>query len=766
MNLGRIAVVPKGEYNPELEYKKLDLVSYIGSSYYAKKNVPSGKTPSANLDFWQVASLRGERGDNANPITGTATQSNAPTPYDAVTYPDGLYESYKVVEPITSPNNWGNLTVTQTELDENTVFFNVENGVVTKFISAKIADINNITNITNENTYNLDPSQIVPSEALYNDPTETLAGDILKRVDKFTGEDVNYREVTKWHDGSAMDDSKVDGIFYKKIDSKYYRAVFRTLTPKMCGAIGDGIADDTIALQRFFDFLHKIPVEIGDVTGIYKISNGITFGVQGVSSKSLYIIGNMRIICDVKIDTALSFINLPYLVHKGNISVRGTGSTGYSSRTCRRGIRISACARASFDNIKLDNFYGAGMHIEESAGNTTGLSFNKVRASACGSGQTSGFLSANWSNRTDTGTTGSGGQRTTITVDVMPPQDIFSIKNYPLIYINGNQHLIYSADYTNNTLTVGGWIDLTLSTGSLRYVFGGGIVIQGSDAGVIGFDFIDAVNCMCAIDMMSLYGPRIGRLIAQSCYTSAFVGLRTDSATVTYYIGNLYVEGNVFDFCQLTNAASDGGYFIAAEYAFDLTKYRTGVTIRASDNSGGDSYQLHPTTAILKNGTLLRNYKKEKNRTEAGSVISVSVNSSLNVSTYRTNSKTIKLSKSTILNNSTGLDSTVLIIQGLTANNVPTGSITFTVADETDSINGVMGNAVFSNFKKTPVFSIYYSYSNSSFMVVNTTDVVSAQNSPNTAPNVGTNYSQAEVQAILTELRDLKSKMQAAGLML
>ena len=48
--------------------------------------------------------------------------------------------------------------------------------------------------IINNNTYNLDPEQIVPSEALYNDTLETLAGDIIKRVDINTGENVNYRE--------------------------------------------------------------------------------------------------------------------------------------------------------------------------------------------------------------------------------------------------------------------------------------------------------------------------------------------------------------------------------------------------------------------------------------------------------------------------------------------------------------------------------------------------------------------------------------------
>ena len=66
--------------------------------------------------------------------------------------------------------------------------------------------INYITN----NIYQFDPNQIVPSEALYNDPTETLAGDIIKRVDINTGANVNYREVTTWHDGTPMTDIKSD----------------------------------------------------------------------------------------------------------------------------------------------------------------------------------------------------------------------------------------------------------------------------------------------------------------------------------------------------------------------------------------------------------------------------------------------------------------------------------------------------------------------------------------------------------------------------
>ncbi len=102
-------------------------------------------------------------------------------------------------------------------------------------------------NYINNNTYNLDPEQIVPSEALYSD--ETLAGDIIKRVDFNTGVNVNYRKTTTWHDGTAMTDDKVDGFIYKKINGDFFkRTSVDGISLLDFGAKGNGVDDDSNAI--------------------------------------------------------------------------------------------------------------------------------------------------------------------------------------------------------------------------------------------------------------------------------------------------------------------------------------------------------------------------------------------------------------------------------------------------------------------------------------------------------------------------------------
>ena len=51
-NLGKVMMIPKGEYSNDITYEFLDIVSYNGSSYVCKKDT-KGNTPE-NLEYWQV----------------------------------------------------------------------------------------------------------------------------------------------------------------------------------------------------------------------------------------------------------------------------------------------------------------------------------------------------------------------------------------------------------------------------------------------------------------------------------------------------------------------------------------------------------------------------------------------------------------------------------------------------------------------------------------------------------------------------------------
>lgn len=275
IDLGKVALTPKGEYIAGNIYEKLDLVSYDGSGYaslidnnvdlptvgaswalVAEKGDTGESGSFADLTPEQIAILQQPAVDatqaannaatlatqkandadsaaqsattaassantaatNANNaaanaltgIKGTATPASSPTSYTT----GYLYEKYNVYEAGTYTNfkdaSLAPIVVTSGDLAGNFVFIEVTNGVAKKVVIEIPA-----------NQYHFDPSQIVPSEALYQD--NTLAGDIIKRIDKKNGINANYKKVTNYYDGSAMSDAKVDGKLYLKYNSEYYK---------------------------------------------------------------------------------------------------------------------------------------------------------------------------------------------------------------------------------------------------------------------------------------------------------------------------------------------------------------------------------------------------------------------------------------------------------------------------------------------------------------------------------------------------------------
>lgn len=61
-NLGRVAMVSKGEYSSATSYEKLDIVTYEGSSYVCKKD-SIGNLPT-NAEYFDVLAEKGTKGEN------------------------------------------------------------------------------------------------------------------------------------------------------------------------------------------------------------------------------------------------------------------------------------------------------------------------------------------------------------------------------------------------------------------------------------------------------------------------------------------------------------------------------------------------------------------------------------------------------------------------------------------------------------------------------------------------------------------------------
>ncbi len=75
---------------------------------------------------------------------------------------------------------------------------------------------------------------------------------LYNTLDSKSNEWVTFNEATVWTDGTAMDDTKCDGVLFKKgPDGIYYRRNYsRWASVKWWGAKGDGVTNDTVAIDN------------------------------------------------------------------------------------------------------------------------------------------------------------------------------------------------------------------------------------------------------------------------------------------------------------------------------------------------------------------------------------------------------------------------------------------------------------------------------------------------------------------------------------
>ena len=140
VNYGQVAIVPKGEWNVETQYKVNNLVSYDGSSYVAKVQPPVGTLPT-DTSYWQVsaAGTKKATADSLGTVMpdGTTTEIKEDGKLSAKTAQQNALGVAKGSDDITVGED-GNLTV-NTTFEQATELANIIAGEAIKSVLGKVS---------------------------------------------------------------------------------------------------------------------------------------------------------------------------------------------------------------------------------------------------------------------------------------------------------------------------------------------------------------------------------------------------------------------------------------------------------------------------------------------------------------------------------------------------------------------------------------------------------------------------------------------------
>jgi hypothetical protein len=477
-----------------------------------------------------------------------------------------------------------------------------------------------------------------------------------------------------------------------------------------------GVVDSTLGIQAFFDYISSVDVGVAVCDGSFLVSSGIFIGPSTGTMKTLSIMGSPTFTASGAIDTVVTMRNCQDLFWSGVVSAIGTGSNSYVSRTCRVGIKIGdngTVSRMTLGGLVARKFNQVGVSVRELS---TLSDLGNIRVSDCGSGySSSGYsLEGTWNTKVDTGTSGSTGQLSTITVNVLPPSMDASQPTF--IIINGQPYYVSSVDAVNMKLSVFPWIDTSLSSGSFRYLFGGGVYTSGGDAGILGIGMVDAVRCSVGLHTDALYGMIASRVVTQFCGVGFAVGGSPSGAAVTFQINGIYCENNDFDLLRVTRSKIGG--HIVSEYAFNFGKVAWVTAPRSSANALLGSTGGALSSIIIDSiGVSHSHSKSPMNLADGGSTLALNIFESPNWSKiFRKNSWSVNLATpDSTKNNCFGYDAATLVCIGTGTGGKPTGTFTFN-APVGSTVNG-LSTTTFTGFTGPAVFYIYYVFSSSDYEV-------------------------------------------------
>lgn len=442
--------------------------------------------------------------------------------------------------------------------------------------------------------------------------------------------------------------------------------------PAMLGCVCDGVADDTIPLQSFLDYVTHRRTKSAQWVGVFRVTSAIVWDA-GAYPYRAEIVADCNIIADFTGEGEV----LRFKDHQDGLNITGklvvwginplTPATSWASRTVGDGVVIDGCFHFRADFIQTVFFKYHGVKVLESSPLPE---IDYVRARYCGTegtGAQGKVISV--TAVSDTGSTGSVSQTSVLTVSEVPAGITAGVTT---CVINGDIYLIKAKGAS--TITVFPWVRRAQALPvNCALHMGAGFDIVGADSSVGRIGTLDTLSCAVGLYNRALYHTSVGVHVTQACGVGHLIGVESGGA-LGGTAGNSYFETNAFDIVKIQPVGP--GYDFTATVALNWAKCRS-LGPRRTDNTFEAIYALFYGMTIGVGGQV---YTLQENYPEGGAGYDVTPGPQqfFPMMRYFQNNNDINLVPNEDLIRLFDLKSIEFRAAGTGINREPTGTYTFT----------------------------------------------------------------------------------------
>jgi len=325
-------------------------------------------------------------------------------------------------------------------------------------------------------------------------------------------------------------------------------------------AFGAGVAGDVHQeVQWFFDAIANHDYGSAHFDGIFQISRPVVL-THPVAVKTVSITGRARIIATAPMQDVLTFERF----FVGQVEcLRVEGDLEAGEPTCAVGVLLKGCRQSLFTQITAHDFAFGGVvaYAPDKDSNNNHLELGQIQAARVGSGSKTQTQSGTWT-LVDEKRAADSGQFSEIEVSTLAPTyvrngDYGPVGTVPFfVRVAGRLHHVDEV-LDQNHLRIFPTIEAGVTDGHFEYVYGGGIYLKGSAAG-IGIRGLAAFHSGIALASAGLYGPHAARIQTEACGVAISVGQAPNSAAIGGHYTNCYFENNIEDLILISRGGSDG----------------------------------------------------------------------------------------------------------------------------------------------------------------------------------------------------------------